>query len=89
MPHLLVAQMDVATAAAIAEDTECPQVLKARSAPPTVWYNYVKQHKTLKGLSPAMPGIRDTLRSTTDLAEVIDAAAPKPGKRGPYKKQVA
>ncbi len=53
----------------------------------TVWYNFVKQHKTLKGLSPAMAaGISDTLWSMTDLAEMVDAAAPKPGKRGPYKK---
>ena len=53
----------------------------------TVWYNYVKQHKTLKGLSPAMAaGISETLWSMTDLAEMIDASLPKPGKRGPYKK---
>ena len=53
----------------------------------TVWYNFVKQHKTLKGLSPAMAaGVSDTLWSMTDLAEMVDAAAPKLGKRGPYKK---
>lgn len=54
----------------------------------TVWYNYVKQHKSLKGLSPAMAsGLSDTLWSMTDLADVVDAAQPTPGKRGPYKKQ--
>src|SRR5665213_185109 len=53
-----------------------------------VWYNYVKQHKSLKGVSPAMAsGISQTLWSMTDLAGVVHAAAPKPGKRGPYKKQ--
>jgi IS1 family transposase len=53
----------------------------------TVWYNYVKQHKSLKGLSPAMAaGISDTLWSVADLAEMVDAAGPKPGRRGPYKK---
>ena len=53
----------------------------------TVWYNYVKQHKSLKGLSPAMSaGLSKTLWSMTDLAEMIDAGLPKPGKRGPYKK---
>jgi hypothetical protein len=53
----------------------------------TVWYNFVKQHKTLKGLSPAMAaGLSDTLWSTADLAAVVDAAQPKAGKRGPYKK---
>ena len=52
----------------------------------TVWYNYVKQHKSLKGLSPAMTaGISKTLWSMTDLAEMIDATLPKPGSRGPYK----
>ncbi len=56
----------------------------------TVWYNYVKQHKSLKGVSPAMQaGISDTLWSMTDLAEMVDAAQPKPGKRGQYKKQAA
>jgi IS1 family transposase len=53
----------------------------------TVWYNFVKQHKTLKGLSPAMAaGLSNTLWSMTDLANIVDAAASKPGKRGPYKK---
>jgi hypothetical protein len=56
----------------------------------TVWHNFVKQHKTLKGLSPAMAaGISDTLWSMTDLAEMVDASLPKVGKRGPYKKQIA
>jgi hypothetical protein len=31
-------------------------------------------------------GISPTLWSMTDLAEMIDATLPKPGKRGPYKK---
>jgi IS1 family transposase len=54
----------------------------------TVWYNFVKQHKTLKGLSPAMAaGLSDTLWSMDDLAAVVDAAQPKAGKRGPYKKE--
>jgi hypothetical protein len=53
----------------------------------TVWYNYVKQHKSLKGLSPAMAaGISETLWSMTDLANVIDATLPKPSPRGPYRK---
>ena len=54
----------------------------------TVWYNFVKQHKTLKGLSPAMAaGLTDTLWSVANLAEMVDTAQPKPGKRGPYKKK--
>ncbi len=56
----------------------------------TVWYNYVKQHKSLKGLSPAMAsGISDTLWSVKDMAEMIDATLPKAGPRGPYKTQTA
>ena len=55
-----------------------------------VWYNFVKQHKSLKGVSPAMAaGISDTLWEMTDLAEMVDAAQPKRGKRGPYKKHEA
>jgi hypothetical protein len=50
----------------------------------------VKQHKSLKGLSPAMAaGISDTLWSMTDLATMVDAEQPKPGPRGPYKKCAA
>ena len=56
----------------------------------TVWYNYVKQHKSLKGLSPAMAaGISPTLWSMTDLAEIVETSLPKPGKRGPYKTAAA
>jgi IS1 family transposase len=55
----------------------------------TVWYNFVKQHKTLKGLSPAMAaGLSYSLWSMTDLAEMVDAAQPKLGKRGPYNKRI-
>jgi len=53
----------------------------------TVWYNYIRQHKTHR-LSPAMAaGITDKLWSMTDLAEMIDASLPEPGKRGPYQKR--
>lgn len=52
----------------------------------TVWYNFVKQHQNLKGLSPAMAtGVSETLWSVADLAEMIDASLAKLGKRGPYK----
>ncbi len=55
----------------------------------TVWYNYVRQHKTLR-MSPAMKaGLSKTLWSMEDLAAMIDAAQPAPGPRGPYKKQGA
>ena len=52
----------------------------------TVWYNYVKQHKSLKGLSPAMAaGLSETLWSMSDLAEMTDASLPRPRKRGSYR----
>ncbi|OBQ76979.1 transposase [Mesorhizobium loti] len=53
----------------------------------TVWYNFIRIHKTLK-MSPAMAaGLSQTLWSMDDICERMDAIAPKPGKRGPYKKQ--
>ena len=56
----------------------------------TVWYNFVKQHKTLKGVSPAMAaGVSEKLWSMEDIAALVEAAAPKPGPRGPYKKRDA
>jgi hypothetical protein len=56
----------------------------------TVWYNFVKQHKSLKGISSAVAArISETLRSMTDLAETIEAAQPKLGKRRPYEKAIA
>lgn len=56
----------------------------------TVWYNFVRQHKGLKGLTPAMAaGISNKLWSMADIVDVIDAAAPKPGPRGPYKRRNA
>jgi IS1 family transposase len=53
----------------------------------TVWYNFIRVHKTLK-MSPAMAaGVSQTLWSMDDLCEKMDAVAPKPGPRGPYKKR--
>ncbi len=54
----------------------------------TLWYNFVKQHKSLKGITPAMAaGVVDKLWDMKDVVALIDAAAPKAGKRGPYKKK--
>ena len=54
-----------------------------------VWYNFVRQHKTLR-TSPAMAaGICDRLWSMKDIAALIDAREVAPKKRGPYKKKVA
>jgi IS1 family transposase len=52
-----------------------------------VHYNFVRIHKTLK-MTPAMAaGVSATLHDMTWLAGVIEAAAPKAGPRGPYKKR--
>jgi hypothetical protein len=54
-----------------------------------VWYNFVKMHKTLR-MTPAMAaGVANRLWEMKDLAEMVDAAAPESGKRGPYKKRTA
>lgn len=51
----------------------------------SVWYNFVRVHKTVR-MTPAMAaGISNTLHGMEWLAGLIDAAAPKPGPRGPYK----
>lgn len=48
----------------------------------TLWYNFVRQHKTLR-VSPAMAaGIADRLWSFEDVMALIDARAPVLGKRG-------
>jgi IS1 family transposase len=50
-----------------------------------VWYNFVRQHKSLR-VSPAMAaGLTDRLWSMEDIAALVDAAAPRPGRRGFYK----
>lgn len=54
----------------------------------TVWYNWVRIHKSLK-VTPAMAaGITDKLMSFEDIVVLIDAAAPKPGRPKTYKKRV-
>lgn len=51
-------------------------------------YNFVRIHKTLR-ITPAMAaGVTDRLWSVQDIVEMAEAAAPKAGKRGPYKKRV-
>jgi IS1 family transposase len=58
-------------------------------------YNFVRQHKSLNKLSPAMAaGIADTLWTMEDIAEKIEARRPQPklgarGPRGPYKPRAA
>ena len=52
-----------------------------------VCYNFCRQHKSLADVSPAMAsGLADTLHDMKWIVGLIDAHAPKPGPRGPYKK---
>jgi hypothetical protein len=54
-------------------------------APYTVWYNFVRMHKTLR-CSPAMAaGISKTLWSMEDVVALIDARAAKPNRPKVYK----
>ena len=54
-----------------------------------VHYNFCRIHKAHK-VSPAMAaGVTDTLRDVEWIVSLIDARAPKPGPRGPYKKRPA
>ena len=53
------------------------------------FYNFCRIHKTLR-VTPAMEaGITDRLWSLEDIVARIDADAPAPTKRGPYKKRAA
>ena len=55
----------------------------------TVWYNFVRIHKTLR-VSPAMAAaISKTLWSMEDVVALIDAQAEAPKPRGAYKPRAA
>ena len=54
-----------------------------------VFYNWTRIHKTLR-VTPAMAaGVTDRLWSMEEIAEMIDATLPKPGRPATYKKIVA
>ena len=54
-----------------------------------VHYNFVRMHKSLR-MTPAMAaGVSDTLHDMEWIVGLIDARAPAPAKRGPYKKRNA
>jgi hypothetical protein len=55
----------------------------------TVWYNFVRMHKTLK-CSPAMAAaLSKTLWSMEDVVALIDARATKPNRPASYKKSAS
>ena len=55
----------------------------------TVYYNFVKIHKTLR-VTPAMEaGLTDQVWTFEDIVRLIDVNSPKPRPRGPYKKRIS
>ncbi len=55
----------------------------------TVWYNFVRTNSAVR-MPPAMAaGIANSPMEMADIVKLIDDAAPKPGRRGPYKKEKA
>lgn len=54
-----------------------------------VWYNFIKSHKSLKGLTPAMAaGLVSSPLEMSDVVTLIDQREGPPKKRGPYRKRV-
>lgn len=54
-----------------------------------VHYNFCRIHKSLK-VTPAMEaGLTDELHSMDFIVDLMEARAPKPKKRGPYKKRIS
>ncbi len=52
----------------------------------TTYYNFVKVHSKLR-TSPVMAaGVADRLWDIGYIVKLVEAAEPRPGKRGPYKK---
>ena len=52
-------------------------------------YRFCRVHNSLR-MSPAMTaGVSDTLRDVDWIVSLIDARAPQPGPRAPYKKRAA
>ena len=52
----------------------------------TVWYNFIRIHKSLR-VTPAMEaGLTGTVWDMDDLVRIMDERAPTPGPHGHYKK---
>jgi hypothetical protein len=51
------------------------------------YYNFVRTHSKVR-MSPAMAaGVTNRLWEIGDIVALVEAAEPKPAKRGPYKKR--
>jgi hypothetical protein len=51
----------------------------------TVWYNWLRIHKTLRVTPATAAGLSETVMDWTDIVAIMDADIPAK-KRGPYKK---
>ena len=55
----------------------------------TVFYNFTRIHKTLR-ITPAMAaGLTDLVWDMEDVVELMDKAAPKPGRPKSYEKKAS
>ncbi len=54
-----------------------------------VHYNFCRIHKSLRVIPAMESGICDTVKDMEWIVELIDANAPAPKKRGPYKKRIS
>ena len=53
----------------------------------TFWYNWVRIHGTIKATPAMAAGLTDHQYTMERIVELMDARAPKPGPRGPYKQR--
>ena len=55
-----------------------------------MYYNFCRQHKSLKGITPAMAaGVTDRLSDIEHIVRIVDEAAPKPGRPKTYNRQIS
>ena len=53
----------------------------------TVWYNFIRIHKTLRATPAMVAGLSETVWDMDELVRIVDERTPKPGPRGPYRER--